>query len=167
MHVYQNSSQIPFRNKDISGLKELTKLQRLTDITDRTKLWMIKEPRKCLYSYDYKLASSRRKSVFFGLHRAGIKWVNRQGRCPGRLHREVWNLLRGPVLCDWGVNASPPAPHHRVSLADEYRRSSHGDWPFLSPHRHDQQEATGRAESSVSLVRRCQLRTRKTGSRKC
>lgn len=67
MHVYQNSSQIPFRNRDILGLKELTELRRMTDITDRTKLRMIKELSKCVYPCGYKL-TSRRKSVVSGGH---------------------------------------------------------------------------------------------------
>lgn len=44
MHVYQNSPQIPLGNIDILCVKELTELQRVTDITDRTKLRVMKEP---------------------------------------------------------------------------------------------------------------------------
>lgn len=74
MHVYQNSSQIPFRNRDILGLRELTELQRMTDITDRTKLRMIKEPSKYVYPCGYKLTSSRKSGGGgSGGHRASIK----------------------------------------------------------------------------------------------
>lgn len=63
MHVYQNSSQIPFRNRDILGLKELTELRKMTDITDRTKLRMIKEPSKCVSPSGSKLTSRRKSGV--------------------------------------------------------------------------------------------------------
>lgn len=42
----------------------------MTDITDRTKLQMIKEPSKYVYPCGYKLASSRKSVLLVGTEQA-------------------------------------------------------------------------------------------------
>lgn len=100
MHVYENSPQILFRNRVILGLKALTKLQRTTDIMDRTKLLVIKEPRECICPCSYKLASSRRKSVTFGWLQRGFElFVFCCGvQCNSRSAEDIYSLTCFGIL---------------------------------------------------------------------
>lgn len=110
MHVYQNSSQIPFRNIDILGLKEFTELCRMTDITDRTKLWMIKGPRKCLYSCGCKLVEE--SLLFVGWHGTGIKSVKVEDNTQHTSWFPSWRSIDPPLWLNpaWLVACEPTTP---------------------------------------------------------